>query len=341
MTPVELPESVFPRSLADSLAASLPSQCRESQDSEYVTNTRSLANPPGTRPLLIDALPHVEAAAGLSLYPVCTFLREYGERAELKEHCDREGLDWTVSLTLESDVEWPLEVLEEDGEWTGLAPWGSRGVLVAGRTVRHRRRVYNGNRNLTLLLHYAEAPSPEFPGLPTFMRVPRMLPAGHIERIYSQLDASRMIRGTVSEGGLKAEDRSGSIAWLRRPGWQWLHDDIRSSAAYVNERVWRFDVRGTTQDEIQFCRYERGQAYHWHVDRGAVKSNAMNARTLSVVVALRHAEKGGGIEMRRGGWIDLSPGEGLVFPSTEEHRAMPVEAGTRESLVLWLSGSAR
>jgi PKHD-type hydroxylase len=76
------------------------------------------------------------------------------------------------------------------------------------------------------------------------------------------------------------------------------------------------------------------------MDLGA---GAMSLRKLSVVVELAGREyDGGGIEVfygeGTGNRIALGQGDALIFPSFIMHRALPVQSGTRWTLVAWLTG---
>jgi len=95
-------------------------------------------------------------------------------------------------------------------------------------------------------------------------------------------------------------------------------------------------------DQLQLTRYATGQLYNWHMDLGA---GAMSRRKISLVVELAAGGyDGGGIEVfygeGTGNRIALGQGDALVFPSFIMHRALPVQSGTRWTLVSWLNGRA-
>jgi len=92
--------------------------------------------------------------------------------------------------------------------------------------------------------------------------------------------------------------------------------------------------------QLQLTRYAAGQLYGWHMDLG---SGAMSLRKISVVVELAGGGyNGGGIEVfygeGSGNRIALGQGDALLFPSFIMHRALPVQSGTRWTLVSWLTG---
>lgn len=99
------------------------------------------------------------------------------------------------------------------------------------------------------------------------------------------------------------------------------------------------------------ARYEEGEHYQeWHLDGkppGLQDGDSEDNRALSVVVALRAAEKGGEFETYRGRGLEalkkkevtslvLRPGDAVVFPAQHLwHRVKAVDRGNRSSLVMW------
>jgi PKHD-type hydroxylase len=92
--------------------------------------------------------------------------------------------------------------------------------------------------------------------------------------------------------------------------------------------------------QLQLTRYAKDQLYNWHMDLGA---GEMSLRKISIVVELgAGGYGGGGIEVFYGentnNRIALGQGDALIFPSFIMHRALPVQSGTRWTLVSWLTG---
>lgn len=133
---------------------------------------------------------------------------------------------------------------------------------------------------------------------------------------------------------IKPEVRNHHIKWLMRPDWQWLHDRMFQAGAAINRIYWGWHLSQAESEDVQFSRYEAGERYDWHRDVG--RDNP--GRQVSMVVLLKNAEAGGGLELEQDGKIELAEGDAVVFPSDERHRALEVERGRRETLVLWLSG---
>ncbi len=133
--------------------------------------------------------------------------------------------------------------------------------------------------------------------------------------------------------------RDSDLFWVpRTPETEWMFARIWEVATLYNSR-YRF---GLCEDmgQLQLTRYAKDQLYNWHMDLGG---GAMSLRKLSVVVELADGGyEGGGIEVFHGegtgNRIALGQGDALVFPSFIMHRALPVQSGTRWTLVSWLTG---
>ena len=189
---------------------------------------------------------------------------------------------------------------------------------------------------------------PDLSRHPNYCHVPGALTSEQLRRLHQTLETSEVnfARAGVGNGGdddtqYQDEKRRCEIAWLYRcAGWGWLHEALWRAGVQANERVWRMALASQANaEDMQLARYEAGGHYDWHPDKSPQSKGRMSCRALSVVVLLREAEAGGGLAVDGRGVIEMEPGDALVFPATVRHRAVPVERGQRESLVLWLHGA--
>ena len=151
---ISLPEPIIKYIQQADFQTTLPVTAKEISDS-YVANTRSEYNPKGTIQILKNMRETVENIVGKTLWPESTFSRVYLDGAELKAHRDRPYIDWTVSICLETDREWPVECFI-DKEWKSFVVPPRHALLMPGMRIPHRRRLFEGKRNITLLLSYTE-----------------------------------------------------------------------------------------------------------------------------------------------------------------------------------------
>jgi PKHD-type hydroxylase len=132
------------------------------------------------------------------------------------------------------------------------------------------------------------------------------------------------------------------VAWMeRKPEIQWLHARLEEMVLQLNAQFFRFDLFGLIE-AFQYTVYEgtEGGYYGWHVDVGERK---YEPRKISLSLQLS------GPSDYDGGDLILAAGDGeyqsekargtlIAFPSFVLHRVMPVTAGIRKSLVIWVSG---
>ena len=138
------------------------------------------------------------------------------------------------------------------------------------------------------------------------------------------------------DGGLI---RDSDLFWLPRTAESdWIFDRIWQVAKLYNAH-YGFEL-GAEMGQLQLTRYAKDQLYNWHMDLG---EGSMSLRKISVVVELAAGQyDGGGTEIFSGEGVDnriaLDCGDVLIFPSFIMHRALPVQNGTRWTLVAWLTG---
>ena len=309
----------------------------------YMTQMCGLYNPSGGRVLLDGLKAAVNDAVGKPVYPVCTFARIASHGAALEEHTDRDGLDWTVTVTLQCDRPWSLQTLS-NGCWIDNDTPERQGVLVNSSAIMHRRQAYAGDCSIALFAHYTEDPRRENdramdvdPPPPVIVR--GLLSAADLDRVYTAIDVSKIERGTVNLAAKRRPaERDSQVLWLRdADGWSWLDSLLASVVHQENAARWHESLR-PPHDAIQFTRYLPGHHFAWH--RDAVERDG-RIRKISMTVVLRAAEVGGVFEYGDFGPVELAPGDAVLFPSGHLHRVTPVTAGVRDSLVMWLSGPAR
>ena len=315
----------------------------------YVTHCLSQFAPPKLERLLHQLTEQMGAHVGKTLYPVNSFLRRYEHGAVVKRHVDRKEIEWTASLVLHHQgPAWPLHT--DDGPLYGQT------ILLKSREIEHWREPFDGTVSVVGLLHWhshsdLQVPQPAtrsqpvvksqpaiLPNAPHFMHVSQALSGQEITDLYRQFNNQALRPGMISYRGIPSSNRANMIAWLRRnEGWQWLYDTLFGAAHYFNQRYWNLDITGLSIDEIQFTRYAPGEYYGWHQDVDIHAKGQTAKRSLSVVCLVSAPDQGGGLELRNGGVIPMNPGDAVIFPATEEHRALLVEEGMRDSLILWLS----
>jgi hypothetical protein len=160
--------------------------------------------------------------------------------------------------------------------------------------------------------------------------------AEECERVIALHQGTDALQSRLWGGGLV---RDSDLFWVPRTAeTEWIFARIWEVVTQYNSRYGfeLFEEMG----QLQLTRYAKGQHYNWHMDLGG---GPASLRKISVVVELAvGGYDGGGTEVFYGegtnGRTALGQGDMLVFPSFIMHRALPVQSGTRWTLVSWLTG---
>jgi len=165
-----------------------------------------------------------------------------------------------------------------------------------------------------------------------------------ITRIQSFVKKDSFENSTISQLACPTETkkiRISEVQWIKDSSeTSWLYKKILNMAKRANDAIYNFKLTHI-KDSIQYTRYNQSGKYDWHVDLG---QGDAALRKLSMVVLLTDPStfEGGVLELRLGNRIVSAPlkyqGSVVIFPSFLLHRVTPVISGTRESLVVWISG---
>jgi PKHD-type hydroxylase len=145
-------------------------------------------------------------------------------------------------------------------------------------------------------------------------------------------------------GGINPNIRRSDISWLSNTSeTSWVFDAFAHIVSSLNAQYFRFDLTGFGEP-MQLTNYDSAEngMYGWHVDFGS--GFDAPSRKLSVVLQLSDPSEyeGGVLELRPNGnevmKMRKQRGFVTVFPSWTLHQVTPVTQGTRQSLVLWVTG---
>lgn len=142
-------------------------------------------------------------------------------------------------------------------------------------------------------------------------------------------------------GELEHVNRISRVCWLEEDDeTAWLHQRIWSLVTAINNGTYSFDISGFS-DKLQYAVYHSSERGHfdWHIDQGPKGAY----RKISLTLQLSHPSEyeGGDLVFNTGQKIEAAPRERgflVAFPSYTQHRVMPVTAGVRRSLVIWVTG---
>jgi len=150
--------------------------------------------------------------------------------------------------------------------------------------------------------------------------------------------------GNGACGVVNPDIRRSDISWMANtPETSWVFDALAHIVSSLNAQYFRFDLVGFGE-QIQLTNYDSAEngMYGWHVDFGG--GFDAPSRKLSVVLQLSDPSEyeGGVLELRPNAEeiVRMRKQRGFitVFPSWTLHQVTPVTQGTRQSLVLWVTG---
>lgn len=112
-------------------------------DNPYVGNSFGRGTIPQFENALRELQPRIEKELNLEgkIKPSNSYARIYYTGSKLEEHVDREGLDYTLSITLLNNLnkEWPLWVIDNLGNKVPLNIGMGDGGIIRGTETKHWR----------------------------------------------------------------------------------------------------------------------------------------------------------------------------------------------------------
>jgi PKHD-type hydroxylase len=185
---------------------------------------------------------------------------------------------------------------------------------------------------------------PELPPTITFVPWANAFTPDELDRIERYGDALPLAEaGLAKDAATDVRDsiRVSRTAWLEGiEENKWIYDRIQQITMMINAMAYRFDLTGFSE-RIQYSVYHgsEGGHYDWHVDQGPLVTRRKLSLTLQLTDPSRY--QGGDLQFLAGSRIESGPrdrGMLIGFPSYGVHRVAPVTAGTRKSLVIWITG---
>jgi PKHD-type hydroxylase len=148
--------------------------------------------------------------------------------------------------------------------------------------------------------------------------------------------------GERGNGKINSSIRRSQVSWLdNNPNTKWVFEKLAHVASQLNSDYFRFDLTGFGE-RLQLTNYDQSEngMYGWHQDYGNGISRKLS---LSIQLTDPSEYEGGNLQvMTTGDPVNVRKQRGLIaaFPSYLLHQVTPVTQGSRQSLVVWVSGPA-
>ena len=299
--------------------------------------------------LLVDLLPHFEAACGKRLYPTYSYARLYKPNEELKKHTDRPACEISATVTLEFEGDpWSIYMA---GNKVNMQVGDA--VLYRGMDVEHWREKYiEGQWQAQVFLHYVDADGPhadqKYDGRKTLgiSKTNEITECAifenHISETLCNMLIDRYNKNDITKelpfiGSNKKIDKNiRNVERVYIPLNTGIGATLSATALNANNAWWKYNI--THSNQAEFLIYKPEGHYISHVD---TFHHHGEVRKLTALAFLNDDFEGGKFFLNANGTPYSPPqkkGTVLVFPSYMVHGVEPVTKGIRYSCVSWLVG---
>ena len=156
-------------------------------------------------------------------------------------------------------------------------------------------------------------------------------------------DECDLIVETYSKNDLTVKDSERKTAFIEpNQENEWIYRRLFEFAFDFNNEKYKFNMKGSIVQPIQFTKYEEGDYYGWHIDIGPSPQTCSRKLSISVQLSDPDTYKGGQLQIGNSddslGIPFQDKGSATIFPSLLRHQVTKVTKGTKYSLVVWVTG---
>lgn len=98
-----------------------------------------------------------------SLCETYSYLRVYYNKSTLRRHKDRPSCEYSATLCLKKDHNWPIGFKNLNGDDIEIELEAGDFIVYKGDILEHWRNEYTGNRHIQIFLHYIDMNGPNYP----------------------------------------------------------------------------------------------------------------------------------------------------------------------------------
>lgn len=110
--------------------------------------------------LLIEKNIHANELSEKTLLPICSYSRVYRKGNVLRRHRDRTACEFSLTLNLDGDADWPIWVQKPNGEEVSVDLKPGDAIMYMGHAADHWRNEFTGNDYVQVFLHYVDSNGP-------------------------------------------------------------------------------------------------------------------------------------------------------------------------------------
>ena len=121
---------------------------------QQVNNSISMYNFKDFLELLIEKVPYMSKIAGQLVLPTYSYARMYSKGNVLERHRDRHACEFSVTLHLKGDKDWPILFESPEGKEVSIVLKPGQAIAYLGMVTDHWRNAYEGEEYIQVFLHY-------------------------------------------------------------------------------------------------------------------------------------------------------------------------------------------
>jgi hypothetical protein len=127
------------------------------KNDSLVANSFSWYSACHTESLLVHLKYRIENITGKKLHECYSYYRNYYHNAILPKHIDRESAEFSVTICINKDTDWPIFIEDNAGVAHEIELNPGDMIVYRGDVLRHWRNTYSGETHRQIFLHYVEA----------------------------------------------------------------------------------------------------------------------------------------------------------------------------------------
>lgn len=107
--------------------------------------------------LLCEKTPEISKIVGETVLPTCSYGRLYKKGAILHKHDDRGPCEISLTINLDSDIDWPIFIEKPNKEAVGIILKSGDAAMYLGEKAMHWRDEFTGEYCDQIFLHYVRS----------------------------------------------------------------------------------------------------------------------------------------------------------------------------------------
>lgn len=341
------------------------------QDNDVKTNDGQVKNASFTynhKPfleLLCQKVDQMSDLLGEQVIPTYSYSRVYKRGSILPKHTDRPECEISVTIHLQGDCEWPINILTPSGDTVSVILGPGDALVYKGMDAEHWRNPFPGSWYAQVFLHYVKSNGKHsekyfdrfhhkkilndgsYINNPHeyIMTFDNIIPDEICDSIIEEYKDSFDFRDALLFGGkvdktirncnsllISDKELIAQNLEVRQKIDEELYKSLSLATEKYCETYRNCSIR--KDDGFILLRYKTGEFYVQHTDDG------VDNRTLTCIMILNDEYEGGKLKFFSGKYTpELKKGSIIIFPSAFlfPHQVTKVTSGVRYSIVCWIS----